>query len=402
MTLPPTGGGATRAAFYEVIPIAYIDFMTNADSLLNSMRRMDKTSGWKYSTQALEQVILPLVYEIEDELRRGAYQQEAGTSFRLCERGHLRLVKALSPRDMLIQHTLVEAVLVPALRRYLIHDNGASLKGKGISFTRRRFEEHMHWHYRRYGTDGYALKIDFRKYFDNIDHRVLMQAIADKIPDPRIMSIVKAICEANVVDVSEDPRTLEEWKDTPYSSLDAKPPGKREKLLHRSLGIGSPFSQIAGIFLPTRVDTYVKTVRGVHCYDAYMDDRIAIHPSKAFLVDLLGGIAEQAKELGLFLHPKKTQIIKLSRGICFLNTRYKLTPTGHIIRGIPRDVVVRERRKLKHLAELVCEGKLTRKEFCNQYKGWRGDKTRYDAHGIIVQMDNLYHDLLGGIENGRE
>ena len=38
MTLPPTGGGATRAAFYEVIPIAYIDFMTNADSLLNSMR----------------------------------------------------------------------------------------------------------------------------------------------------------------------------------------------------------------------------------------------------------------------------------------------------------------------------------------------------------------------------
>ena len=58
--------------------------------------------------------------------------------------------------------------------------------------------------------------------------------------------------------------------------------------------------------------------------------------------------------------------------------------------------------RTQDLAELVCEGKLTRKEFCNQYKGWRGDKTRYDAHGIIVQMDNLYHDLLGGIENGRE
>ena len=57
------------------------------------------------------------------------------------------------------------------------------------------------------------------------------------------------------------------------------------------------------------------------------------------------------------------------------------------------------RRKLKHLAELVQAGKLTRKEFCDQYKGWRGDKTRYDAHGIIMQMDNIYQELLGGFDH---
>lgn len=383
----------------------YVDFAAHADALLASAKRMEKTSGWKYSTQKMLMNILPTIYEAEDALRAGTYQSENGTTFTLCERGHRRVVQAPSARDMLIQHTIVDAVLVPVLRRYLIHDNGASLKGKGISFTRRRFEEHLRWHYRRHGTDGYVLKIDFRKYFDNIDHKRLLAAFAERIPDARLLQVIEHILTHNRVDVSWSGKTAKEWVSIPYSSLDAASVPEKQKtgrvLLDRSLGIGSPLSQIAGIFFPTRIDNYVKTVLGVHCYDAYMDDRIVIHPSKDFLVDLLGGIDEQARVLGLFLHPKKTQISKLSRGVRFLNTRYKLTETGRIVRGIPRDVVVRERRKLKHLARLVEQGKLTRAAFVQQYKSWRGDKKRYDAHGILVRMDDLYHELLGGMEHGR-
>lgn len=393
---------AIRAAFQrkKVIRIAYIDFAANADALLEAMHRMDKTSGWKYSTQALMQPILPTIYAIEDELKNGTYRQGEETMFRLCERGHLRLVKALLARDMLAQHALVECVLVPVLQRYMMHDNGASLKGKGISFTRKRFEEHLRWHYRRHGTNGYVLKIDFRKYFDNIDHEKLLAAIADKIPDKSLQAVIRHILAANVVDVSDSPYTLEEWKGIPYNSLEMPQGTAGTKVLHRSIGIGSPFAQIAGIFFPTRIDTYVKTVRRVHCYDAYMDDRIAVHESKDFLIDLLGGIDEQAQALGLFLHPKKTQIAKLARGIRFLNTRYRLTETGKIIRGIPRDAVTRERRKLKHLAELVRQGEMTREQFIEQYKGWRGDKKRYDAHGIILKTDKLFKDLLGGMNHG--
>jgi len=384
----------------------FIDFATNADALLNSAKRMDRVSGWKYSTQKVLSNILPEIYRAEDDLRNGTYKQGIGTTFNLCERGHLRVVRALSARDMLIQHTLVDAVLVPILKRYMIHDNGASLKGKGISFTRRRFEEHLRWHYRRYGTDGYVLKMDFRKYFDNIDHEKFIAALAEKIPDEKIIKAIQVIVDANSVDVSYDDRSIEEWKNVPYDSLVAsKVPNNLktgEKILHRSMGIGSPLSQIAGIFFPTRIDTYCKTVMRIHCYDAYMDDRIAIHPSKEYLVEVLDGVKDHAVKLGLFMHPKKTQIVKLSRGVRFLNTRYTLTETGKIIRGIPRDVVVRERRKMKHLAEFVIRGELTMKAFEDQYKSWRGDKRRYDAHGIIQSTDKLFRELKEGICNGRK
>ena len=162
----------------------------------------------------------------------------------------------------------------------------------------------------------------------------------------------------------------------------------------KSMGIGSPVSQIAGIFLPTPIDTWCKTVRGIHCYDAYMDDRIIIHRDKEFLHTLLEEIKAVAKTIGVYVHEKKTQIIKLSHGFTFLKTKYHLTPTGKIIRSIPRDVVVRQRRKLKKLILFVQEGSLTIQAFVNQYKSWRGDKVRYSAHHTLINMDKLYKELI--------
>lgn len=165
-------------------------------------------------------------------------------------------------------------------------------------------------------------------------------------------------------------------------------------MLKRSMGIGSVVSQIAGIYLPTPIDTWCKTVRGVHCYDAYMDDRIIIHPSKEFLHALLEEIKVIAKDIGVFIHGKKTQIVKLSHGFTFLKTKYILTDTGRIIRRIPRDVVVRERRKLKKLARFVAAGEMSPKAFTEQYRSWRGDKRKYNAYRTLRNMDLLYKELI--------
>ena len=57
--------------------------------------------------------------------------------------------------------------------RSFIYDNGACIKGKGIKFAIDRLKCHLQRHYRKYGTDGYALVFDFSKYFDNIEHKPL-------------------------------------------------------------------------------------------------------------------------------------------------------------------------------------------------------------------------------------
>lgn len=370
---------------------------TDANNLMYAYKRAKRASGWKESTQRYGLNLLRETYYLQKDLRNRTYQQSEGSSFNLCERGHVRLIKALITRDLVMQHSLCDNALVPELAKYLIHDNGASLKGKGPSFTRRRFEEHLRWHYRRYGTEGYILKLDFRKYFDNIRHDELKRLMAEKIQDGNVLYALDAILKANEVDVSysDNPDIINEiFNSLEHGKLDTSVLTGR-RFMQKSLGIGSPVSQISGIFFPYRIDNYCKTVKRIHCYDAFMDDRIIIHPSKEFLHNLLREIKDISDKQGIKIHDSKTQIIKLSHGFTFLKTRYILTPSGRIVKKVPKDVIVAQRRKMKKLANFVVRGEITKEAFSNQYKSWRGDKCRYyDAYHTVTNMDKLYRRLL--------
>lgn len=368
----------------------------DADAFIRGTCRLERSSGWKQSAQRFLLNRLTEVSNLQKDVLTGTYQPDQGGKFRIHENGHERIIHAMTPRDAVLQHVLTDEVLIPALRRYLIYDNGASLKGKGISFTRRRFEEHLRWHYRRYGTDGYILLIDFRKYFDNIRHDTALRLAAEKIPDSIIISILQKIFKTYEVDVSYT--NNKDIEKEVFNSLEYQHISKElltgRRYMRKSISIGSQISQIIGVFYPTLIDNYCKTVKGIRCYDAYMDDRIIIHPDKEYLKRLLKEIETIAGQLGITINKKKTQIVKISHGFTWLKTRYILTDTGKIIRKIPRDAVKRERRRIKKIKQLVETGELTEKQAWVQYKSWRGDKKWYHAHRTLRDMDKLYKELM--------
>lgn len=359
---------------------------------IKASKRLERSAGWKYSTQRFLINRLSEISALKKSVDSGTYKPGKGTEFRIRENGHERVIQAMRPADSVLQ---ADEILIPRLQHYLIYDNGASIKGKGISFTRRRFEEHLHWHYRRYGTKGYVLMIDFRKYFDNIRHDVVMQMIASKIHDPDVLKLAQKVFDTYKVDVSysADPDIIDHvFNSLEYQKIpDRLKTGKR--YMAKSIGIGSQIRQIIGVFYPTPIDNYCKTVCGLHCYDAYMDDRIIIHPSKGYLKELLKEITKIAGQLGIHINNRKTQIIKLSHGFTWLKTRYILTGSGKIIRKIPRDCVTRERRKLKALARMAREDEISWGVVREQYNAWRGDKKWYNAYHTLLRMDKLYREV---------
>lgn len=360
-----------------------------ANDYIKATKRIEKSAAWKYQTQQYVLNRLTEISKLKKAVDHGTYQPGKPNEFILCEQGRRRLIKALPIQDMVLQHAVVNTIILPTLKPYLIHDNGAGIKGKGISFTRRRFEQHLHWFYRRHAWNGYALTIDFRKYFDNIDHDIMLDMLERKIKDKEVMNLLRKIFRSYRVDISFDP----DLKNKIFNSLDYYRIPKSEltgkAYMHKSLGIGAPISQILGVFYPTPIDMWCKTVRGIHCYDAYMDDRIILHPSKLYLEKLFKEIIDIAGRLGIHVNYHKTQIIKLSHGFTWLKTRYILAPSGKIIKKIPRDVVTRERRKMKALARA---GKYDILK--EQYKSWRGDKKRYNAFHTIRNLDKLYKELI--------
>lgn len=391
-----------------------IESIYDANALLNAFRESKKGTSWKESVQRYEMNLLRNISQTQKEIANGTYEQKDFYEFPLNERGKTRHIKSMHISDRVVQRSVCDNVLVPELERYLIYDNGASMKGRGIHFARKRLSTHLHKYFRKNGSnEGYILLIDFTKFFDNICHEPLVKEMRAKIGNGETMNFVEKLIDTFRIDVSY--MTDEEYANclnTIYNALEYAEIDKSrltgEKYMKKSVGIGSQISQISGVFYPTRIDTYCKVVKGLKYYGRYMDDIYIIHKDKEYLKKLLTQIQKMCDELGLFINPKKTQIIKLSKGFTFLKIKYILTDTGKVVERISRDGITRMRRKLKKLRKKLDAGEIAFEDVRCAYASWRGDKKHYDSYTTLKNMDKLFNELFvepfieGGIGNERK
>lgn len=372
-----------------------LEKLADPNNLIEAFDRASDGSSWKASVQKYEMNLLKNIRKTQLDLLNGTYKQGDFLEFELNERGHNRRIKALGIADRVVQRSLCDNVLIPALEKHLVYDNGASQKNKGVDFCRRRLETHLRKYYRLYGNEGYFLHIDFRKFFDNIRHDELLAAFRSKLGDDDVMGVMEEMIHSFKVDISY---TDEDLMNQVFNSMEyAKIPQEQKtgkRYLDKSLGIGSQISQVAGIFFPTKVDTYCKVVRGCKYYGRYMDDIYIIHHDKNFLRSVLAGVREQSAEIGLFINEKKTQIFKISHGFSFLKIKYNLTDTGKIIKRPARVNITRQRRKMKKFRKLVDEGAMSLEDVRGEVKSWLGSMEKLNAYRTCQNIRELYRSLF--------
>lgn len=334
-----------------------------------------RQSRWKETTQRYLSNLLLNNIELRDEVLSGNYKVRPTVDFTLNERGHIRQIEAPVVRDRIVQKTITNNILIPLLRPCLIYDNFASLEMRGTSFARKRFDIMLRRYFAKNRTDGYALLIDVRKYFNSIDHEVLKQLIAPKIKDlePRTVGLIHYI-----IDTSSKTGV--------------------------GLNLGSEAPQIFAVYYLNPVDQFAKVVKGCKYYGRYMDDIFVLGKTKSELQALLSEIKEVLSKLKLEVNTKKTHIVKLSHGFTYLQVKYNILPSGKIIKRASHDKIVRERRRLKAFKRMLNDGKMTELEIYNCYQSWRGTFIR--EHNAIKKtldnMDKLYLDLFGKHEESKE
>lgn len=334
-----------------------------------------RQSRWKETTQRYLSNLLLNNIELRDEVLSGNYKVRPTVDFTLNERGHIRQIEAPVVRDRIVQKTITNNILIPLLRPCLIYDNFASLEMRGTSFARKRFDIMLRRYFAKNRTDGYALLIDVRKYFNSIDHEVLKQLIAPKIKDlePRTVGLIHYI-----IDTSSKTGV--------------------------GLNLGSEAPQIFAVYYLNPVDQFAKVVKCCKYYGRYMDDIFVLGKTKSELQALLSEIKEVLSKLKLEVNTKKTHIVKLSHGFTYLQVKYNILPSGKIIKRASHDKIVRERRRLKAFKRMLNDGKMTELEIYNCYQSWRGTFIR--EHNAIKKtldnMDKLYLDLFGKHEESKE
>ena len=309
--------------------------------------------GWKASVQKYITNAPLNVYQTYERLHKGKYKPGGFYEFDVFERGKKRHIKSVTIGERIVQRCLCDYALVPMIGRTFIHDNGACMVNQGYSFAINRLCQHLHQHYRKYGTEGYVLLFDFRKFFDRVSHRVIKASLQKEFSDERIIKITEMFIDA-------------------FGDV--------------GLGLGSQISQVLALASANKLDHYIKEVCRIKGYGRYMDDGYLIHHSKEYLQKCLEGIKKLCAELEITLNEKKTQIVKLSHGFTFLKVRFFLLDSGRIVRKIYRRSVTKMRRKLKSLRRKVDEGIMSYADVYQSWQSWRSYALNFDAYRTIQNM----------------
>ena len=382
---------------------------TDANVIYEAMRLAIKSGKRDRQVRQMYQVN-HLLYTamLQKEISDGTYKPELGRKFKLNERGKTRFVTNNRMADKVVNHMICDEILTPALERFLIHDNGASQKGKGVSFHRERFEKHLRDYYKKYKTnDGYILLGDFSGYYANIRHDVCSKVLAhflkrsdfEREDLQTAWKILQGIFDTFKVDVSrfsdEEIKAMYTQKVDAMMNLSVdKNLLTGEKFLYKGVDIGNQTSQNIGVIFPYRLDNHAKIVAGIHGYGRYTDDFYAIAPTRGELKNLLENLKAIAKNFGIIINERKTRIVKLASFYRHLQDGYSLTATGRVIRKINQKSITRERRKIKAYKRLLDNKRITYQEIENIFKGWICSNYKRMSHQQIYNMSELYIQLF--------
>ena len=205
--------------------------------------------GKQYSKEVLEysKNLMPNLQNLTNEIVKGKVEVGNYHFFKIFDPKQRQICAATFPERIL--HHAIMNVCHPFFEKYQIYDSYASRKGKGTDAAIRRA---------KFYTNQYLwfLKLDFKKYFDSIDHLVLKQQLNRQFKDIDLLKLFYKI--------------IDSYEVTPL----------------KGLPIGNLTSQYFANHYLSIADHHAKENLKAPALVRYMDDIIIWHNDKNCLLEL--------------------------------------------------------------------------------------------------------------------
>ena len=220
--------------------------------------------------------------EIKRGMEKGIYKHGGYKEF-IVNDSKKRLIKAPTFKDRVVHHSLCN-IIEPVFERTFTFDSYACRKGKGTHRAVKRLKSFL-----KDNNDFFCYKCDISKYFDSIDHDILLSLIKKKIKDRRIMWLVEEVLKSS---------------------------------FSKGKGIGIPIGNLtsqlfANIYL-SRFGHFAKNVMREKMCLRYMDDFIFIGKKHRLQAVSRKSISFLRKELRLNVNLSKNIVFPTNKGIDFL------------------------------------------------------------------------------------
>ncbi len=278
----------------------YEDFFS-FDNLWLAFMKARKGKTKKQYVRDFETNIIGNLLNLQTDLINQTYKPKSLKTFILRD-PKTRRISVSDFRDRIVHHALCN-IIEQIFDKTFIHDSYANRKGKGTHKAIERFDYFKKKVSKNNTNSCYILKCDIKKYFDSMNHAVLINILKKKIKDEKVIRLIKIILEN-------------------HKSNNDKENKNNKNKENKGMPLGNLTSQFfANVYL-NEFDQYVKHKLKIKYYIRYVDDFIIMHNSKSQLELYKTKINLFLKtNLKIELHKDKSKIILLSRGISFLGFR---------------------------------------------------------------------------------
>ena len=289
-----------NVSYYELISV---------ENLFKSWRAYKKEKGRKADVVEFERHLEDNLFSLHNQLKKGNYQHDSYSHFKISDPKKRDIYKS-TVRDRIVHQALYE-YLCKIYEPVFIERSFSSRKGKGTHKAVLTLSK-IARDFRKNGKKCFAMKCDIRKYFENVNHKILLEILQNKIQDDKVINLLKIIIESF------------------------------NKEAGKSVPLGNITSQIfANIYL-NELDKFILEELGIKNYVRYNDDFIVLDEDEQKLFADIKKIKIFLKDKLLLELPKeKITFRKLSWGIDFC---------GCII--LPNAILIRNKTKRRMFEKL--------------------------------------------------
>ena len=338
--------------------------IVSEDNLLEAWENFRKNHAKKRPTLRFAASLEENIARLGAQLRDGTWQPSGYHQFKVCE-PKPRIISCVPVPDRVVHHALMN-VCAPVMERRFIMRSFACRKGYG---------SHMAcvWARRMSRRWPYFAKLDVRKYFENIDHGILMGIFAGMFRERELVAVMGRIV----------------GKPIPNLVAAGCAGG-------RGLPIGNLTSQwLANLYLDGLDHYAAEGLRLGARYMRYRDDILVFAESPDEAWDAHYRLRDWLLEnRRLALKDEATRVCPVKCGVPFLGLR--IWPGGWRLKP---SRLRRTWRSARMHYEAFMRGEIDEYRLQNVLRSMNGTAEWYGFKGLYARVDSRYFDIFGGLRS---
>lgn len=330
-----------------------------------AFRKASKGKSKKFYVVEFSKDLQKNLLDLKRELVWETYHPAPLTKFTIKD-PKTRLIRKSIFKDRIVHHSIVN-ILEPIYEPRFISDNFANRINKGTIMAINRFDKFK----RQVSKNGklipgslnnnmikgYILKADIKKFFDSVDQAKLIEILRRKIKDEKVIYLIIKIIK----------------------NFDNK---------RKGMPLGNMTSQFFANLYLNDLDQFIKRKLKMKYYLRYVDDFVILHERKDVLEEAKDKIEKYLNNLKLELHPDKSKIYPLYKGVDFLG--FKIF---YYYKRARKRNVAHFKDRLENLEKRYKQGEINKEEFIAIVNGWlayimRGDTYRL-RRGILKKVEEI-------------